>query len=297
MRIARKLVRGQPEFFLSNNGQAFVGVSELGLPHGTLGELAQNLDSVRNVLDQHPGVVESRPVDGDHFLQPIFPVGSVIGIGLNYRDHVRESSLQVPNSPRMLAKLPNSLTGADGEVCLDSAFTTSLDYEVELGFVIGRRIARGTRGAGLESVLGFVVANDVTARDVQFTDGDWVRAKGADSFCPIGPWITTVDEVADPQSLVLKCWVNDELRQHSSTSQMVFGVVELMAFISRTVSLEVGDLVITGTPAGVGMGMRPPVWLGPGDSVRCEIEGLGTLTNVVRDAKEFTAHSEERETA
>ena len=164
---------------------------------------------------------------------------------------------------------------------MDKELTERGDYEVELAVVIGKRTRKVGEDRALDSVFGYTVANDVSARDWQKADGQFDRSKSFDTFCPIGPWITTADEVPDPQGLALRSWVNGELRQDSSTKEMLFDIAHLIHYLSRGMTLEPGDVLLTGTPHGVGFAMEPPRYLAPGDVVECEVEGLGRLRNAV----------------
>lgn len=219
--------------------------------------------------------------DDVRFLSPIVRPSKVVAIGLNYLDHVRETGSSIPERPVVFAKFPNTLTDPGAPIVVDPSLTEEADYETELAVVIGRRARRVALADALDHVFGYAVANDVTARDWQRRDLQFDRAKGFDTFLPIGPWITTADEVPDPQALPVRTWVNGELRQDSSTAEMVFGVAELITFLSRGMTLEPGDVIITGTPHGVGFAMDPPRFLSPGDVVRCRIDPLGELENPV----------------
>lgn len=212
----------------------------------------------------------SWPLDSVTLLAPVPDARAVYGIGLNYADHIAETGGQRPAQPIVFTKVPGALAPGGGPIRCPPA-VHRLDYEGELCVVVG---AEGRAG-------GFCVADDVSARDLQGREPQWTRAKGADTFCPFGPWVTTADEVADPHRLRLRTWVNGELRQDSNTDQLIFGVPELLAFIGATCTLAPGDLVLTGTPSGVGMGMEPPRFLGSGDRVRIEIEGLGAIEHLV----------------
>lgn len=213
-------------------------------------------------------------------LPPLVP-NTVLGIGLNYRDHAAETGAAVPSEPLVFAKLTSSLVGAAADV-VRPGYTAELDYEGELAVVIGRR-ARGVAPAdALAYVFGYAVMNDVSARDRQRAEPQWIRAKGGDTFGPLGPWVTTADEVPDPQALAIRTHVNGELRQDGRTADMVFPVAELIAWCSASFTLEPGDVITTGTPAGVGVARTPAAFLQPGDVVRVEIDGLGALENRVR---------------
>jgi 5-carboxymethyl-2-hydroxymuconate isomerase len=210
---------------------------------------------------------------------PVVRPTKVLAIGLNYMDHIRETGAAVPERPVLFAKFPNTLNDPFGPIVVDAALTEKADYEVELAVVIGKRTRGVSKADALEHVFGYAVGNDVSARDWQFADPQFDRSKGFDTFCPIGPWITTADEVPDPQALAIRSWVNGEARQDSSTKEMVHAVAELIEFLSRGMTLEAGDVIVTGTPHGVGFAMNPPRFLAPGDVVRCEIEGLGAIEN------------------
>jgi len=221
-------------------------------------------------------------VDGD-LGAPLRP-GKVVAIGLNYLDHIRESNLERPTRPLVFAKFPSSVIGPTDAIELDETLTTRADWEVELAVVVGRRMRHVAERDALDHVFGYTVGNDVSARDVQFSESQWVRGKSFDTFCPLGPVVVTADEITDPQALRLRTLVNGEVMQDSSTAEMVFGVAELLAFCSRSFTLEPGDVVLTGTPWGCGEFMDPPRSLAPGDVVESEIEGIGALRNPVAAA-------------
>jgi 5-carboxymethyl-2-hydroxymuconate isomerase len=209
--------------------------------------------------------------------------GKIVAIGLNYADHVRETGMAMPERPLIFAKFPSSVIGPDAPICVDRRLTERVDWEVELAVVIGRRMRDVREDQALDYIFGFTVANDVSGRDAQFADGQWVRGKSFDTFCPVGPAIITRDEIPDPQALRLTTTVNGDLVQDSSTAEMVFGVAELLAYCSRSFTLEPGDLVLTGTPWGCGEFMDPQRYLQGGDVVECAVEGVGVLRNPVRD--------------
>ena len=206
----------------------------------------------------------------------------IVCVGLNYRDHAEEQGVALPERPLLFAKWPNTLI-ASGEPIRVPAICEHPDYEAELGVVIGRRALRVSADDAFDFVRGYVVANDVSGRDLQFSDGQWVRGKSLDSFLPVGD-LVPVSEVPDPQVLPIRAILNGETMQDSNTSNQVFGVAEVVAFVSQAITLEPGDLIITGTPAGVGAFRKPPVWLQPGDEITIEIDGLGSITNPVAAA-------------
>lgn len=220
------------------------------------------------------------PLVGLDLRPPLVP-GKIIGIGLNYRDHAAETGAALPARPLLFAKLPTSVAGA-ADAIVRPSYTEELDYEGELAVVIGRRARDVPEAEALAHVFGYAAMDDVSARDRQREEPQWIRAKGGDTMAPFGPWITTADEVPDPQALRIRTWVNGELRQDGSTADMVFGVAALIAFCSASFTLEPGDVITTGTPAGVGVARDPRAFLRPGDRVRVEIDGLGALDNPVR---------------
>ena len=217
-------------------------------------------------------------------LAPLRPA-AIVCIGLNYADHVRETGMETPKRPLVFAKLPQSVIGPDEAILIDASVTGQVDWEVDLAVVIGESARNVSVAGALDHVFGYTVANDVSARDLQFADGQWVRAKSLDTFCPLGPVVVSADEIADPQSLALRTRVNGEVVQDSNTSEMIFGVAELIAFCSRSFTLRPGDVLLTGTPWGCGAFMDPPRFLAPGDTVETEVEGLGILVNPVVGAR------------
>lgn len=227
--------------------------------------------------------------------------GKIVCIGLNYRDHVAEQHLELPERPVIFAKFANAIV-ADGEPIVRPPGTGALDLEVELGVVIGRRAHRVPAATAMNHVAGYIVVNDITARDWQGTkgalrpgergDGQWLRAKGSDTFLPMGPVFTTADEIPDPHDLRLRSWRipgagpdagREVLMQDGTTADMIFRIPALIEFVSAVITLEPGDVISTGTPAGVGVFRDPPVFLEPGDHVRVEVEGIGSVENPVID--------------
>jgi 2-keto-4-pentenoate hydratase/2-oxohepta-3-ene-1,7-dioic acid hydratase in catechol pathway len=231
---------------------------------------------------QAPATGAPRPLAEVALLAPVPRPGKIICVGLNYRDHARETGQDLPKEPVLFPKYANSVVGPGADVVVPPE-ADKIDYEAELAVVIGRRASRVAEADALDHVAGYACANDVSSRSLQFRSAQWLLGKAIDTFLPLGPWLVTADEVPDPQALGIRCLVNDELRQSSDTGQMVFGVAELVGFVSRTITLEPGDLLVTGTPSGVGMAADPPRFLAPGDRMLVEIDGLGTLDNTVRD--------------
>lgn len=223
-----------------------------------------------------------RPFDDLAWLAPVTRPGKVIGIGRNYREHAQEEGAEPPKAPLIFAKWPTSVVGHGAEIRWDPGLTTQVDYEAELGVVIGRRARHVDEDDALDYVLGYTCINDVSARDLQFGDGQWVRGKSLDTFCPMGPVLVTADEIPDPQTLDIACRVDDRVMQQSNTSEMYFGVAAIISHCSQAFSLEPGDVIATGTPGGVGIFRDPPVLLQDGDEVSIEIERIGRLTNTCR---------------
>jgi 2,4-didehydro-3-deoxy-L-rhamnonate hydrolase len=210
---------------------------------------------------------------------PIERPGKIVCVGLNYRDHAEEQGAELPAAPLLFAKWPNALIGP-GEPIVIPPVVTKCDYEAELGVVIGERVKNVSRERAFAAVRGYVCANDVSARDLQFSDGQWSRGKSPDTFCPVGPLVPAAD-IPDPHDLRIQATVSGEVLQDSTTANLIFGVDEIISYASQTMTLEPGDLILTGTPAGVGVFRKPPRLLQPGDEVTITIEGVGTLTNPV----------------
>ena len=212
---------------------------------------------------------------------PISRPEKIVAIGLNYEDHAAETGAEIPQKPVVFTKYPNTIVGPGGPIRIPP-IAEQIDYEAELAVVIGRTARNVPESEALEYVFGYANANDVSARDLQFSEGgQWTRSKSLDTFMPLGPFIVTRGEVPDPQSLSIRAILNGEVVQDGTTSKMIFSVAELVAFLSTGMTLVPGDVIITGTPPGVGMARDPQLWMKPGDEVSIEIESLGTLTNPV----------------
>jgi 2,4-diketo-3-deoxy-L-fuconate hydrolase len=205
--------------------------------------------------------------------------GKIVCVGLNYRDHAEEQGVELPEAPLLFAKFTTSLIGPGDPIVIPPA-VTKCDYEAELGVVLGATVKQVSKENALEAVAGYVAANDVSARDLQFGDGQWTRGKSPDTFCPVGP-LVPASEVPDPHALPIRAILNGEVVQESTTANLVFGVDEVISYASQTATLEAGDLILTGTPAGVGIFRKPPRLLEPGDEITIEIDGVGSLTNPV----------------
>ncbi|RKF15035.1 FAA hydrolase family protein [Roseovarius spongiae] len=209
-------------------------------------------------------------------------VGQLIGIGLNYSDHAEESGLPIPTEPIVFLKATTSIAGPHDALILPPT-AQKTDWEVELAFVVGTRAQRVSEADAMKHVAGYCIVNDVSERAWQAErQGQWTKGKSHDGFAPMGPWLVTADEIADPHALHMTCDVNGDRRQDGSTATMIFGIPELVSYLSAFMTLEPGDVVTTGTPPGVGMGMRPQVWLRDGDVMRLEVAGLGQQETRVR---------------
>jgi len=213
---------------------------------------------------------------------PVPRPGKFLGVGLNYADHIDETGLEKPEYPTFFTKQSSCVIG-DGEAIHLPKVSDKLDYEGELAFVIGKRCKHVTVEQAHEVIAGFTIVNDVTVRDWQFRTPTWTIGKSFDTHGPMGPWLVTSDEISDPHNLDLKTWIDDEKRQDSNTRHMIFNCYELIAYLSQAMTLEPGDVISTGTPSGVGVKMKPRGYLKSGQTVRIEIEGIGTLSNPVID--------------
>ena len=261
------------------------------LVSGVLDDAPPTLDAlIRDPRDWRAAIaatIEGAPGPGGdsvepELLAPLLEPGSIVAIGLNYLDHCREFGTDPPEAPIVFAKLPSSICGPEEAIEWSPAVTEAVDWEAELGVVIGRAAKDVPVASALDFVFGYTVVNDVTARDVQSAEAQWVRAKSLDTFCPLGPVVVTADELQDAQSLAIRSRVNGEPMQDSSTAEMIFGVAELVSRLSRSFTLRPGDVIATGTPLGVGAFRKPPRFLADGDLVEVEIEGIGTLKNACR---------------
>jgi len=242
------------------------------------------LGELHGAVETHAArfATEGRPFGEVALLAPVPATRQVIAVGRNYREHTSEQGATPPSAPMLFAKLASSIAAPGQDIVWNPEIATQVDYEAELGVVIGRTTSNVSVDDALDSVFGYCCVNDVTARDLQRSDGQWLRGKSHDTFCPFGPVVVTHDQVPDPQQLDISCTVNGEVRQSSNTSEMFFSVAEIIAYASQVITLQPGDLITTGTPGGVGMHMLPPRLLADGDVVVVEVEGLGVLVNRCR---------------
>jgi 2-keto-4-pentenoate hydratase/2-oxohepta-3-ene-1,7-dioic acid hydratase in catechol pathway len=221
------------------------------------------------------------PLSNVHLQCPVPRPSKIVAIGLNYRDHAEEAHLAIPTQPLFFAKFPSSINGPFDPVIIPNT-DPEVDYEAELAVVIGKRGKHITADDAYDFVAGYMTLNDVSARKWQFSDKQWTRGKSCDTFCPAGPWLTTRDEIADPHHLRVVARVNGRIVQDSDTSNMIFGVPQLIEHISEAITLEPGDIIATGTPAGVGVFKNPPSFLRAGDIVEVKIDGLGAIRNTMQ---------------
>lgn len=258
----------------------------LGSLPATLEQIVMEEDGVERFVAAVAPVIKDSRVKGllipEDKIQPRKPFQprNIVCVGLNYRDHAEESNIAPPTQPVLFAKWTSSASGPGDSIVLPPD-TDEVDYEAELAVIIGKKCRGVSSDDSLDYVAGYACMNDVSARDFQRGDGQWVRAKSQDTFGPFGPYLVSKDEISDPQSLPIRCILNGRTLQDSNTSKMIFGVRELIAFITRGITLNPGDVISTGTPHGVGFAQKPPVFLKPGDSVTVEIDGVGRLTNSV----------------
>ncbi|MCC3305266.1 fumarylacetoacetate hydrolase family protein [Sneathiella sp. HT1-7] len=249
-------------------------------------------DGVVALIDgASPKIVETVPISEVELLAPVpRPSRNIFCVGKNYHEHAKEFASSgfdssaakgaIPEAPIVFSKLPETVVKNGAAIRIDASVSTAIDYEAELAVIIGKAGRNISKEDALSHVWGYTVVNDVTARDLQGRHSQWLISKSQDTFCPMGPWAVTADEI-DLKDTLVKCWINEELRQDSNTGLLIFDIPTIIEAISNGITLEPGDIIATGTPAGVGIGFNPPKYLEPGDKVRVEIGGIGTLENPV----------------
>lgn len=241
------------------------------------------MDLAREIV---ASAVDGLDLDSVKLMSPISDPSKIIAIGLNYMDHVRETGIEMPDLATMFCKYPSSIIGPDEQIRWQTGLTEQVDYEAELAVVIGKTARDVTQENAFDYIAGYTNCNDVSARDLQFMPGDqWLRGKCLDTFCPLGPYLVTSDEIADPNNLSIQCRVNGETLQDSNTAEMIYKIPYLIEYLSKAFTLYPGDIIATGTPHGVGAFRQVPIWLKNGDIVTVEIEGLGQLTNTCFEKK------------
>jgi 2-keto-4-pentenoate hydratase/2-oxohepta-3-ene-1,7-dioic acid hydratase in catechol pathway len=259
-----------------------INLADPSLPNSVKGILALGPDGVARAALALQSGTEKHDPSKVTLLAPVPDPAKIVCLGLNYRDHAAESKMDVPTEPILFSKYATTLIGHKASIVLPPS-STEVDYEAELVVVIGLGGRAIPREKAMEHVGGYAVGHDVSARDWQLgkPGKQWMAGKTFDTFAPVGPFVVTADEVPDPQNLGIRLRLNGKTMQDSNTNQLVFPVDEIVSYLSKIFTLEPGDLIFTGTPPGVGMAMKPPVWLQPGDIVEVEIDGLGTLRNPV----------------
>ena len=278
--------------YQSGDGQSHLGALNgkhiINLHCASAGELPDNMheflqlgntamESARVLVQEHAGDID---LDSVRLLAPIVNPGKVVAIGLNYMDHVLEAGFDVPEFATMFCKYTSSIVASGDDIRWSEHLTQQVDYEAELALVIGKTARNVSAENAYDYIAGYLNCNDVTARDLQFRTGDqWLRGKCLDSFCPLGPWLVSTDEIPDPHGLSIQCRVNGEILQNSNTRQIIHRIPLLIEYLSEAFTLQPGDVIITGTPSGVGAFRKPPLWLKQDDVVEIEIEGLGILRN------------------
>jgi 2-keto-4-pentenoate hydratase/2-oxohepta-3-ene-1,7-dioic acid hydratase in catechol pathway len=265
-----------------------VDLAAAGFPAGADGDLLEivkggdaMLARVRDAVKS--GSAQRHRLSEVQIVAPIASPSKIVAVGLNYIDHCKEANLPVPGEPVLFAKFPNSVAGPFDDLSWPESFSKEVDYEVELGVVIGKRGVNIPEAQALDYVCGYTTVNDVSARDQQFANAkQWDRGKSFDTSCPYGPYIVTRDEIPDPQTLTVRTVLNGQEMQISNTRNMVFGVAKLISYISQGTTLMPGDLIPTGTPFGVGFSRKPPVYLKDGDECVCEVEKIGAIRNKIK---------------
>jgi len=269
------------------DGNMVVDLSAAGLPVDATGDLMAIVRGGDAALAQIRAALGSSSrreyaLDTVKLCAPLLHPSKIVAVGLNYIDHCKEAKLPVPSEPVLFTKWPNSITGPYDELTWPETVTKEVDYEVELGVVIGKRGRNISEKDALDYVCGYTVVNDVSARDLQFANAkQWDRGKSLDTFCPWGPWIVTRDEIKDPHNLTVRTVLNGKEMQISNTKNLIFNINQIIAYASQGTTLMPGDLIPTGTPFGVGFSRTPPVFLKHGDVCECEVEGVGRIINKV----------------
>ena len=284
MRLLTHETGGGERLAVATRDELVVDVEDLlGDGPWTMARLLVDVDAtlpaIEAALARRQPSTRGRRLADTAVLAPVPRPGKIIAVGKNYHDHAAEEGMTAPTEPVLFTKFASAIIGDGHEISWRAADTGQVDYEAELAVVIGRTARDVSTTQAMRHVLGYACLNDVSARDLQFRDGQWVRGKSLDTFCPIGPWLVTADEIPDPGALRLRCLVNGEALQDARTSEMVHDVPHLIAFCSRFMTLEPGDVIATGTPGGVGVFRQPPRFLGDGDEVVVEIDGIGRLVN------------------
>lgn len=268
---------------INRNGE----VRPLSFP-GTMRQLItrmSNSSEFRQQIEKEAAdVTGTFPLQKVKLCSPLTDPEKLIFVGLNYADHAKESGMAVPEKPVLFAKYNNSITGPDDTIIIPDE-VNQCDYEVELAVIIGKTAHNVPLEQAADHIFGYTIVNDVSARDIQLSEGQWTRGKAIDGFAPMGPWLVTADSLTNAGELAISLKLNGKTMQRSNTRELIFTIPYLVSFLSRTITLKPGDVISTGTPPGVGMGLNPPVWLQDGDVTEAEIQGIGTLRNLFRRGK------------
>ena len=261
-------------------------LSKLDLPTNSMVELLRKFESQPSIKDELIQFINSQivgnPLDLVQIMAPVLRPGKIVALGRNYADHAKETGMQPFEKPRIISKFPSSITGTNTAI-FPPASIKKLDFEIELAVVIGKTAKNVPKEKALEYIAGYTILNDISSREFQFdiSPPQTTFAKSMDGFCPLGPYLLTNDELKDPQDLELNLWLNGELMQNGNTKDMLFPVNYQIEYISSFTTLEPGDIIATGTPAGIGAFRKPPVWLKSGDKLELSITNLGTLSNTI----------------
>lgn len=283
--VSYQIKKDQPQLGILKNEKILnlAAASQGQLPDDMLSFLQQGdsaMEKARALDAEQQGGI---PLSSVELLSPVPNPSKVVAIGLNYLDHVRECNLPMPEVATMFCKFPSSIIGNEADICWPTELTEKVDYEAELAIVIGKAVKDVNEAEAFDYIAGYTICNDISARDLQLRPGDqWLRGKCIDTFCPLGPYLVTRDEIADPNRLAIQCRLNGHTMQNSNTDQMIYRIPYLIKYLSQAFTLLPGDIIITGTPNGVGAFRDPPVWLKEGDRLEVEIEGLGCLSNNCR---------------
>jgi 2-keto-4-pentenoate hydratase/2-oxohepta-3-ene-1,7-dioic acid hydratase in catechol pathway len=261
-----------------------ISLAEGGFPGDLKSFIELNIEARDAVIAK---AIQKKPITtppSSEFDAPLRSPGKLIAIGLNYVDHAAESKMTLPENPLIFTKFNSSITGPNDPIFIPTELTQQVDYEVEFGVVIGKKAKNVSLDEALDYVFGYTIINDVSARDLQFADKQWVRGKSLDTFCPMGPVIVTADEMKNPQDVEIGCEVNGQVLQQANTRDMIFGVAVLVSELSKSFTLHPGDVIASGTPSGVGFSHVPPIYLKPGDKMRTWVDGIGELNNTIHKA-------------
>ncbi|HVF88676.1 MAG TPA: fumarylacetoacetate hydrolase family protein [Blastocatellia bacterium] len=276
-----KIVIGSQRSFVSSIAALADALDLLAFGVGELLDLAARISGDAALAETCREGGALKPLDQVALNPPVLSPGKILAVGLNYAAHAAEQNKRPPSSPLIFSKCVTALIGPEDPIILPEV-SEKPDYEAELAVIIGKEAKNVKADYALDYVAGYTIMNDVTARDLQQSESQWARAKGLDTFAPCGPWLVTTEEISDPHALDIQLRVNGELRQDSNTSDLIFDIPRLIEFISQDLTLKPGDIISTGTPAGVGVHSRPPVFLRDGDQIEIFIDGIGTLRSAVR---------------